>query len=115
MVTGLDKGLDHIAVRAGWKAREIRSRIFRNTYAAARLATLDNGAPVSPFHCARELGHADLEMTQAIYGHSRAVRHRSEVVEFRVEQHRDRIQERFGDSVTNGLTQCENVGQSRSR
>ena len=46
-----------VAVRAGWKVGEVRSRMFRHSYCAARLQTLDHGAPVSPYAVARELGH----------------------------------------------------------
>ena len=45
-----------VAVRAGWKVGEVRSRMFRHSYCAARLQTLDHGAPVSPYAVARELG-----------------------------------------------------------
>ncbi len=113
MVTDFDKALDRIAIRAGWRAGEIRSRIFRNTYAAAALQRLDRGQPVSPYTVARELGHSNLEMLQAIYGHASTTdRHRSEVVEFRAELHADRIRQRFGDVVTNSLTpQPESAGR----
>jgi hypothetical protein len=40
--------LDRVATRVGWKAGEIWHRLFRHTYCAARLQTLDHGAPVSP-------------------------------------------------------------------
>ena len=41
----------------GWlEAGEIRHRIFRHTYTAARLQTLDRGAPVSLYTVSRELG-----------------------------------------------------------
>ncbi len=36
--------LDRIGRRAGWKAGEIRHRIFRHSYAAGGLQTLDRGA-----------------------------------------------------------------------
>lgn len=38
---------------------------------------------------AREVGHASTEMVERIYGRLGEVRHRSDVVEFRVEQHED--------------------------
>lgn len=37
MVTDFRKLLDAVAVRAEWKACEVRSKRFRNTYCAARL------------------------------------------------------------------------------
>ena len=83
--------LDRIAKRAGWKAGEIRHRIFRHTYAASRLQTLDRGAPVSLYTVSRELGHGSEDMVRRVYAHLGTVRHRSEVVEYRVEQHFERL------------------------
>jgi integrase len=77
--------LDRIARRAGWKAGEIRHRIFRHTYVATRLQTLDRGAPVSLYIVSRELGHGSEDMVRRVYAHLGTVRHRSEVVEYRVE------------------------------
>jgi len=54
--------LDRVAARAGWKRGEIRHRIFRHRYCAARLGT---------------------------------IRHRAEVVEYRVEQHFERLADRL--------------------
>jgi len=88
MVTDWRKLLDRIAARAGWKRGEIRSKMFRHTYAAARLQTLDQGAPVSAYTVAKELGHGGESMVRRVYGHLGAVRHRSAVVEYRVHQHR---------------------------
>jgi integrase len=90
MVRDARKGLDAIAVHAGWQAGEIRSRAFRHTYCAARLQTLDRGAPVALWTVARELGHGGDAMVRRVYGHLGAVRHRAEVVEYRVVQHRRR-------------------------
>jgi integrase len=81
------KVLDAVAKRAGWKAGEIRSKQFRHTYCAARLQTLDHGAPVSVFSVARELGHSSTNMVEKVYSHLGTVRHRSDQVEYRVEQH----------------------------
>jgi integrase len=87
MLTDFRKLLDAIAVRAGWKAGEIRSKMFRHTYCAARLQTLDQGAPVSVFTVAREMGHGGEAMVRRVYGHLGQVRHRAEGVEYRIEQH----------------------------
>ncbi len=53
-------GLDcyAVAARAGWKAGEIRSKTFRHTYCAARLQTVDQGAPVSMYTVAKEMDMA---------------------------------------------------------
>jgi len=89
------KPLAAIAGRAGWKPGEIRSKMFRHTYCAARLQTLDHGAPVSPYTVAKELGHGGDSLVKRIYGHLGEVRHRSEVVEYRVENHRTLLGERL--------------------
>jgi integrase len=95
MITDLRKALDAVAVRAGWKAGEIRTKVFRHTYCAARLQTLDRGAPVSEFTVSKELGHGGRAMVERVYGHLGQVRHRSEVVEYRVEQHEEVLGERL--------------------
>jgi hypothetical protein len=74
---------------------EIRTRLFRHTYCAARLQTLDAGAPVSIYTVARELGHQSDEMVKRIYAHLGATRHRSEVVEYRVAQHLEQLGDRL--------------------
>jgi integrase len=56
-------------VRAGWQPGEIRSKMFRHTYCAARLQTLDQGAPVSAYTVAKELGHGGESMVRRVYGH----------------------------------------------
>ena len=86
-VVNLRKVLDRVAVRAGWQRGEIRSKAFRHTYCAARLQTLDQGAPVGLFTVSRELGHGGDSLVRRIYGHLGEIRHRSEAMEFRVEQH----------------------------
>src|SRR5213595_3754301 len=70
-----------------WKAREIHPYIFRHTYCAARLQTLDGGAPVSAYTVGKEMGHGGDAMVRKVYGHLGQVRHRAEAVEYRVEQH----------------------------
>jgi len=87
LITDLRKSLDAIAQRAGWKPGEIRTRMLRHTYCAARLQTTDRGAPVSPFTVARELGHGGRSLVDRVYGHLGEIRHRSDVVEYRVSQH----------------------------
>ena len=83
--------LDAIGRSAGWEAGEIRTRMFRHTYAATRLQTLDRGAPVSPWVVSREMGHGGRSLVDRVYGHLGDVRHRSEAVEFRVEQHMEAL------------------------
>jgi integrase len=91
MVTDFRKALDAVAERAGWKEGEVRSKAFRHTYCAARLQTLDNGAPVSIYTVGKEMGHGGEALVKRVYGHLGTVRHRSEVVEYRVEQHKKEL------------------------
>ncbi len=86
---------DRVAAPAGFRKGEIRHRIFRHTYCAARLQTTDRGAPVSTYTVSRELGHGSEEMVRQVYAHLGTLRHRSEVVEFRVEQHFQRLADRL--------------------
>lgn len=94
-ITDLRKALDLVGERVGWKPGEIRTRIFRHTYCATRLQTTDQGAPVSEFTVGREMGHGGTELVRRVYGHLGTIRHRSEVVEYRVEQHRKVLGERL--------------------
>lgn len=83
--------LDTLGSRAGFQPGEVRWNKLRHGYATARLQTLDRGAPVSTFTVARELGHTGVHLVERIYGHLGEVRHRSEVVDFRVEQHLEQL------------------------
>ncbi|MEX1187503.1 MAG: tyrosine-type recombinase/integrase [Gemmatimonadaceae bacterium] len=91
MLTDFRKVLDAVAERAGWKRGEIRSKRFRHTYCSARLQTIDNGAPVSHFTVAKEMGHSSVTLIDEVYGHMGDVRHRTEAVEYRVEQHGEKL------------------------
>jgi integrase len=106
MLVDVRKLIDRIAVRAGWKAGELGTRVFRHTFTAARLQTLDRGAPVSLYTVSRELGHGSEEMVRRVYAHLGTVRHRSEVVEYRLEQHLEALKDRLGalGSVTRNVT-----------
>lgn len=94
-IRDIRKALDAIAVRVGWNPGDIRPYAFRHTYCAARLQTLDKGAPVSVWTVARELGHGGRGLVDRVYGHLGEVRHRSDVVEYRVEQHKDKLGDRL--------------------
>jgi integrase len=96
MLQEIRRLIDRAALRCGWKRRELSSRMFRHTYCAARLQTLDQGAPVSIYTVARELGHESEEMVRRVYAHLGATRHRAESVEFRVEQHEKALKDRLG-------------------
>ena len=76
-------------------AGDIRSKMFRHTYCAARLQTLDQGAAVNPFTVAREMGYGGTRLVHQVYGHVGTVQHRAKVVEYRVVQHRAKLGERL--------------------
>jgi integrase len=78
----LRKALDAVSACVGLEKGYVRTRVFRHTYCATRLQTLDNGAPVSPFTVAKELGHGGTALVERVYGHLGQFRHRSEVVEY---------------------------------
>ena len=107
-LTDLRDLLDRVAVRAGllypvldsktgkqaraatgklmWASQRVRTRVFRQTYCAARLQTLDHGRPVSLYTVAQELGHESEEMVRRVYARLGKSRHRAEAPEFRPEQ-----------------------------
>src|SRR5207245_1145609 len=70
-----------VAARIGHPRGEVTPYTLRHTYCAARLQTLDGGAPVSPFTVGRELGHGGDALVRKVYGHLGTVRHRSAAVE----------------------------------
>lgn len=80
--------LDRLGERAGLTDKKIRTKMFRHTYCAARLQTLDGGRPVAPFTVARELGHGGTHLVERVYGHLGTARHRSEVVEYLTTGHK---------------------------
>lgn len=86
MIRDLRKQLDAIGEAAGFEEGRIRTRLFRHTYTACRLQTLDGGAPVSVYTVSQELGHSSSRMVERVYAHLGNVRHRSEQVEDRVDE-----------------------------
>ena len=83
MLRDLRTGMKNALQAAGIENRTT-FHTLRHTYGATRMQTLDNGAPISPYTVMRELGHSSLAMIEKVYGHLQDVRHRSEVVEYRV-------------------------------
>ena len=97
MITDIRKALDAIAKRAGFAKGQIRPHMLRHTYTAARIQTCDRGRPVSLYTVARELGHHSIEMISDRYGHlhDRAEEGGMEEVSFRVEDHREALNDRL--------------------
>ncbi len=57
------------------------------------------GAPVSVYTVAREMGHGGEWMVRRVYGHLGQVRHRAEVVEYRAEQFAAKLRDRLRGSI----------------
>ncbi|MEE8191735.1 MAG: hypothetical protein V3T74_03260 [Gemmatimonadales bacterium] len=100
MLDKINKSLDGVGKLADMAPGELRTRIFRHTYCAARLQTvervqLQDGSvelvPMDPCAVGRELGHGGGALVNRIYGHTGRARHRSLVVEYRLEQHRKEL------------------------
>ena len=53
---------------------------------------------------AKELGHTGTAMIEKTYGHLGEVRHRSEAVEYRVEQHAAKLRDRLAGLVPVAVT-----------
>ena len=95
VIVNCRKTLDAVGGRVGFPVGEVRLHALRHSYCAARLQTLDHGYPVSDYVVMREMGHGSPRLVHEIYGHLGTVRHRSEVVEFRVAQHEERLKDRL--------------------
>ena len=73
--------------------------------------------PISSFTVCRERGHTTDALVREIYAHLGIVQHRSETVEYRVEQHRERLRKRlialdslcsrFGTVLSTAPTNCQ--------
>jgi len=72
-----------LTLREGFEAKRVHPHAFRTTSCAARLQTLDNGAPVSPLVVRAELGHSTLAMIERVYARLGTVRVRGPVVTYR--------------------------------
>lgn len=112
MVRDLRKSLDAIGALCGFEEGEVRTRRFRHTYCSARLQTVQRiikpgrdpathpdpyeWVEVSRFTVQKEMGHGGAQLVDRIYGHMPKNPHRSEVVEYRVEQ---RHQEVLGERL----------------
>jgi integrase len=108
MIQDLRKALDGTAKLVGWSKGEVRPNIFRHTYCAARLQTADriirpnpegedveHWVPVSRDQVARELGHGGTTLVERVYGHVGDEHHRTDVVEYRVENHEEKLGRRL--------------------
>src|SRR5258708_2509921 len=69
LATDWRSAIDAVAAHAGWRRGGVRSKVFRHTYCAARLQTMDHGAPVSVYTVAKEMGHGGEWMVRNVFGH----------------------------------------------
>jgi len=73
---------------ASREPRPTRVRVQRN---APSLSAI----PITEFQVSKELGHGGTTMVKRVYGHLGEVQHRSEVVEYRIEYHREALGDRL--------------------
>jgi integrase len=110
MAGDLRKSLDTIGGLCGYEPGEVRTRQFRHTYCSARLQTVqrilkpgrDPSDPnaweyveVSRFTVQKEMGHGGSQLVDRIYGHAQRTPHRADVVEYRVEAHKEALGDRL--------------------
>lgn len=112
MIGDLRKSLDQVGELAGMEEGEVRTRRFRHTYCSARLQTVQRivrpgrdpsrdgddafeYVEVSKFTVQKEMGHGGAQLVDRIYGHAQRDPYRSEVVEYRVEAHKEVLGERL--------------------
>lgn len=81
MLTTLRWSLATLEERADLE-KDLTIKVFRHTYTAARLQTIDHGEPVSIYTVARELGHTGIERIRRTYGHLQKRRSRLEEVRY---------------------------------
>ena len=110
LIGDLRKSLDAMGKLCGMDEGEVRTRRFRHTYCSARLQTVQRilkpgrkpddddsfeYVEVSKFQVQKEMGHGGGQLVDRIYGHAQRNPHRSDVVEYRVEKHREALGERL--------------------
>ena len=83
MIWDLRKMLKDVAKEAGISPVPT-AKVFRHTYATARLQTTDGGKQISLWTVAKELGHKTVARVEDTYGHPSHYRPRGEVVEYRI-------------------------------
>lgn len=101
MLETLRWSLSTLEDRAGLE-KHLTIKVFRHTYTAARLQTVDQGEPVSIYTVARELGHTGIERIRRTYGHLQKRRSRLEEVRYEEPEvvDLDARREAAGDTTT---------------
>lgn len=80
-LSDLRSSFDEVQSRAGLEKR-LTPKVFRHTYTAARIQTLDGDRPVALFTVARELGHKSVDRIEDVYGHLQSRRQRRPEVRY---------------------------------
>lgn len=80
-LSDLRSSLDTVEERSQVDKR-LTTKVFRHTYTATRIQTLDGGEPVSLFTVARELGHKGVARIEDTYGHLQKRRSRLQEVRY---------------------------------
>lgn len=83
MIRKIRSSLDTVQERASMDTR-LTTMVFRHTYCATRIQTLEGGAPISLFHVATEMGHKGTDRIADTYGHLQKERKRREEVRYEV-------------------------------
>ncbi len=114
VVRDIRKSLDAAARLSGMEAGEVRTRRFRHTYCSARLQTVQRilkpgrepddpdaweYVEVARFQVQKEMGHGGGQLVDRIYGHAQGSPYRSDVLEYRVEKHREVLGDRLRSLV----------------
>jgi integrase len=89
------KWMDKVANQLGWPLIRVRLKVFRVTYASARIQTLDGGAPVSDWTVQQEMGHGSMQMLQQVYVRVGVIRQRRQHVEYRWEEYASTLDRKF--------------------
>jgi integrase len=118
MIGDLRKSLDRMGKLCEMANGEVRTRAFRHTYCSARLQTVQRilkpgreptGSDaweyieVSKFQVQKEMGHGGAQLVNRIYGHAQRNPHRADVVEYRVERHREALGDRLRSIITHRM------------
>lgn len=98
--------MNRLAHDLGWPSELVRLRVFRVTYASARVQTTDRGAPVSIWTVQQEMGHGSLEMLKDVYVRVGTIRRRGEDVAY--------LWEEFADEFHTQLERAESSRRSRA-
>jgi hypothetical protein len=64
---------------------------------------------MTPYTVSRELGHGSLDMVERVYAHLGAIRHRSESVEYRIEQHAEALRGQFWGIPASSPGRCSSA------